>query len=143
MLPASASVYVSLPQPGRFGPHEYPESGRQTGEAIVRAFAPHVARVTLGSEVESAEDARSTALEQGATLLVVPSILHWEERATEWSGLPDRIQVLLQIYEVESGTLLDAAEVSGKSRWGTFGGDHPQELLPVAVGDYVNTLFGT
>jgi hypothetical protein len=140
--PASAVVYVALPESGRFEAHAYPDSGRQTGEEVVRAFAPHVSRATLGDRVESADEARLTAREEGATHLVVPTILHWEERATEWSGRPDRIRVLLQVYEVESGKLIDSAEVSGKSRWATFGGDHPQELLPTAVGDYVNTLFG-
>lgn len=141
-LPTSAVLYVSLPESGSFGSRHYPESGVQTGEAVALAFASYVASVSVGSQVESEEAARSTADARGSSHLVVPTILHWEDRATEWSGMPDRIRVSLRVYEVASGTLLDAAEVSGKSRWGTLGGDHPQELLPAAVGGYVDALFG-
>ena len=141
LLPPSATLYVTLPRPGRYDDTLYEMSGRQTGEAIVRAFAPQVARVILGSRTESAEDARISAHAQNASHLVYPTIMHWEDRATEWSGVPDRVRVQIRIYDVTSGKLLDSAEVSGKSRWATFGGDHPQELLDRAVGDYVDLLF--
>ncbi len=140
-IPASASLYVRLPEPGRLADKTYEESGRQTGESIVQAFAPHVARVTLARQTESAEAARNSARAHDASHLVHPEIVHWEDRATEWSGVPDRMRVQIRIYEVESGRLLDSAEVSGKSRWGTFGGDHPEDLLERAVGDYVDLLF--
>lgn len=141
LLPPNATLYVSLPEPGRYDGTPYEMSGRQTGEAIVRAFAPQVDRVILGSRTESAEAARLEAKTQNASHLVYPTIIHWEDRATEWSGVPDRLRVQIRIYEVASGKLLDSAEVSGKSRWATFGGDHPQNLLDRAVGDYINLLF--
>ena len=141
ILPSNASLYVSLPEAGRYEARTYEMSGRQTGEAVVQAFAPHVARVVLGTRVESAEAARESARAQNASHLVYPRILSWEDRATEWSGLPDRIRIQIRVYEVASGKLLDSAEVSGKSRWLTFGGDHPQDLLDRAIGDYVDLLF--
>lgn len=141
-IPSSARVYVALPEPGRFGATLYPESGRQTGEAIVRAFAPHVRSTQLGDRVEDAESARASARESECEYLVYPVIEHWEERATEWSGKPDRIAVFIRLYEVSSGRLTDASRVTGKSRWFTFGGDHPQELLEPGLEPYVEALFG-
>ncbi len=140
-LPSSASVYVSLPEPGRYGQKVYEQSGRQTGEAIAQAFAPHVAAVILGTGVESAEAARSSARAQSASHLVYPTITSWADRATEWTGVRDLMRVEIRVYEVASGKLVDAAEISGKSRLGTFGGDHPQDMLDRAVGDYVSALF--
>ncbi|WP_254924651.1 DUF4823 domain-containing protein [Aeromonas sp. A35_P] len=29
----------------------------------------------------------------------------------------------------------------GKSKWATFGGDHPQDLLPEPTEKYVNSLY--
>ena len=142
VLPSSASLYVALPEPGRYQSQYYAESGRQTRDAIAQAFRSHVAKVQIGGEPEGYEAALSRARALGATHLVLPTIDHWEERATEWSGKPDRIIIDIKIFEVASGGVVDAAEVSGKSRWGTLGGDHPQELLPRAVGDYVDVLFG-
>jgi hypothetical protein len=36
---------------------------------------------------------------------------------------------------------VEQANVSGRSGWATLGGDHPQDLLPKPVGEYVASLF--
>lgn len=136
-----ASFYVAMPAAGRFETQEYPLSGQQTQDAIVQALRPHVAEARVGLAPEDHEAALRTARGQGVAYALVPAIEHWEDRATEWSGRPDRVIIDIRILEVASGEVVDAAEVSGKSRWATLGGDHPQELLPRAVGDYVAVLF--
>ena len=140
-IPRSASLYVALPEPGRYENQHYEKSGEQTRDAIASAMQPHVAEVQVGATPEDYEAALNSARGLGATHIVVPTIEHWEERATEWSGKPDRIVVKIWIADVSSGEVMDAAEISGKSRWATFGGDHPEELLPRAVGDYVALIF--
>ena len=55
------------------------------------------------------------------------AILHWEDRATEWSGKADRVKVSLPLYR--SGSLVGSALVTANSSWWTFGGDHPEDLL--------------
>lgn len=140
-LSSEVALYVSLPEPGRYQDTLYEQSGQQTADAIVKAFAPRVARALEGSRVESAEAARRTARERGASHLVHTTIVHWEDRATEWSGQRDQVRLLIRIFEVESGKLVDAAELFGKSRGSTFGGDHPEELLDQAIADYANVLF--
>ena len=47
----------------------------------------------------------------------------------------------LQLIEASSGEILDSAVISGKSKWATFGGDHPQELLPELLRQYAGRLF--
>jgi len=56
---------------------------------------------------------------------VASEILHWEDRATEWSGLPDKIEIKVIIYDTKSGREISSAVLSGRSKWTTFGGDHP------------------
>jgi hypothetical protein len=73
--------------------------------------------------------------------LVYPTILHWEDRATEWSGIPDRVEIKIEIIGATTGKGLDSAIIKGKSGLATFGGDHPQDLLPKPVEDYVSGLF--
>lgn len=70
-----------------------------------------------------------------------PEILRWEERATEWSGKPDRIEINIVIFDVETGGSLENSSYSGKSKFFTFGGDHPQDLLDVPSGEYVRSLY--
>lgn len=89
-------------------------------------------RVILGgTEVEPSE-AVSVAGAADADFLVYPQIVHWSDRATEWSGIPDRITLDLTIYDIATGDVLNRQEIRASSRWATFGGDHPQELLPGA-----------
>jgi hypothetical protein len=140
-IPRSASVYVAMPEPGRYVRQQYPNSGAQTQAAIISALKPHVAKVQAGGAPEEDDATLVSARAAGASHAVVPKIKHWEERATEWSGRPDRITIDIRIFDVASGEVVDAAEVSGKSRWLTFGGDHPQDLLPRAVGDYFAAVF--
>ena len=73
-----------------------------------------------------------------ATLL----ILHWEERATEWSGKPDQITIQVTLYDVSSKQVLDKVTIKGQSKWATFGGNHPQDLLAKPIEKYVAELFG-
>jgi Domain of unknown function (DUF4823) len=73
--------------------------------------------------------------------LVYPTILHWEDRATEWSALPDRVEVKIDLIETATGKLLDSVVIRGKSGVATLGGDHPQDLLPKPVDEFVSTLF--
>jgi hypothetical protein len=73
--------------------------------------------------------------------LVYPTILHWEDRATEWSALPDRIEVKIDLIETATGKLLDSVVIRGKSGLATLGCDHPQDLLPKPVDEFVSTLF--
>ena len=140
-LPKGASFYIALPEPGSFEGRNFPDSPQQTVSAIKEALQPHASRVENGTAPEEYESAVASARRAGLDYAVVPVIKHWEERATEWSGKPDRIKLQLHILQVESAQTVDSAEITGRSRWGTFGGDHPEELLPVPVGDYIESLF--
>jgi hypothetical protein len=67
--------------------------------------------------------------------------LHWEDRATEWSGKSDRLEIQLVIFNVHTGDELANATLTGKSKWATFGGDHPQDLLENPILEYVASLY--
>ena len=97
-------------------------------------------RVVLGGTVGEIPEAVAAAAAAGADFVVYPRIVHWSDRATEWSGVPDRITLNLRIYEVATGTLLNRQEIRASSRWATFGGDHPQELLPELTRRWAETL---
>ncbi len=77
----------------------------------------------------------------GYTYLIYPVILYWEDRATEWSGIPDKITVEISVIDVATGAVLNSARIEGKSKWATLGGDHLQDLLEKPLTDYARTLF--
>lgn len=142
-LHRDGSAYVRLPEDGSFQGRTYERSGEQTAGEIARAFEGRLAGVVVADEVEAFEEALASARAGGFDYLVYPEIKHWEERATEWSGKPDQIEVRITVFDAVRGEMLDAVDIAGRSRWGTLGGDHPQELLPEPVEGYVAELFAT
>lgn len=140
-LDAAASAYVAVPENGRYGETVYPDSGRMTTSEIIWAFTPHLEKATRGKRIESRGEALATARSGGYTYLIFPEILHWEDRATEWSGLPDRIVVEVSVIDVATAGIIDSARIEGKSKWATLGGDRPQDLLKKPLEDYARSLF--
>jgi hypothetical protein len=110
-------------------------------QIVASAFAKQIDRVEIGRKLEQPNVAMTKAQELGATYLVTPMIVHWEDRATEWSGISDKVEVRITVRDVASGRTLASAVVSGSSGLWTFGGDHPQDLLPEPMDSYVGSLF--
>lgn len=73
--------------------------------------------------------------------LVYPTILHWEDRATEWSSIPDKVEVKIELIDTTSGETATAVVIKGKSGIATLGGDHPQDLLPKPIQEFVASLY--
>lgn len=132
-------ILVATPMNGSYERREYGGSGRHTAVAIQAAFA------RFGDAAVSSRCADLACLhtEAGTSVgyLVVPQILHWEDRNTEWSGKPDRIEIKIIVTDAQSRQTLASVVISGKSKWATFGGDHPQDLLPEPVGQFVQSLY--
>lgn len=140
-LSAAASGYVALPADGRYGDTLYSGSGMQTAQGVATAFARYLKAISVATAIEDVETARRSAQEGGYDYLLFPQILHWEDRATEWSGKSDRISVKLSVIRTENGEVVDSAVVDGKSKWMTMGGDHPQDLLAAPFNEYSKKLF--
>jgi hypothetical protein len=134
------AVVIATPRNGAYDRKEYQSSGRQTALAVQAAFARYSDSVVVSSRCTSV-----TCLEAEGVgdyeYLVVPEILHWEDRNTEWSGIPDRVEIKLVISNARSKVQLASIVILGKSKWATFGGDHPQDLLPHPIKQFVDSLY--
>lgn len=140
-LQRQSSAYVAVPPDGRYEATLYMGSGAMTAQAVATAFGPYLSKVVMGNKVESEEQALASAKAGGFGYLLVPQILHWEDRATEWSALPDVATVKLSVLSASTGALLDSVVIDGKSGLATLGGDHPQDLLPKPMSEYAASLF--
>lgn len=138
-LDRSRSVLIAMADDGSYGAQVYTGSGQATSLAVRAAFAKF-AKSTFVAKLCQDVACLSSQPQPEARYYVVPEILHWEERATEWSGRSDRIEIKLSIYDDRSNEIA-ATIVSGKSKWATFGGDHPQDLLPEPLTEYVRSLY--
>jgi hypothetical protein len=118
-------VVVSKPSDGRYGDKVYAGSGAMVQLALVSCLKSN------GLDAVARVEGKDAATGPNKWH-VVPTILEWEDRATEWSGLPDRIKVEVRTIDPE-GRPRDVTIVSGSSKWATFGGDHPQDMLAPAL----------
>jgi hypothetical protein len=141
ILQKNATAYVMKAVDGSYGTIPYPGSGISLSNATRNAVLLHLKQVKKATHVEGINEALSHAEEMGFTYVFEPTILHWEDRATEWSGKLDRIKIRLAVWNVKSGEVISFTVLSASSKWATFGGDHPQDLLPGTITPYVNKLF--
>lgn len=131
------TVLIATPANGFYESKEYQNSGKMTAFAVRAAFARFASSTTISPDCKAL-----SCLERNPShdYYAVPEILHWEDRATEWSGIPDRMEVKISIFDT-NGKEVASAIISGKSKWATFGGDHPQDLLPEPMNKYVESLY--
>ena len=140
-LPKDVSFYIALPEDGVYGETTYYNSGVMTAQTILASVSHHVSTAGMADQTMSIEDCIAVASEKNFDYLINTTIMHWEDRSTEWSGKPDRIKVKIEIIAISDGSSFDSVTIEGKSKWVTFGGDHPQDLLPKPIGDYFDQLF--
>ncbi len=140
-LDPTVSVYISVPRDGKYGQITYQGSAVNVSQIILLEISKHDVSVETGFEYQTYKDALTYAKNNNYGYLVYPTILEWEDRATEWSGIPDKASIKISIISVATGKTIDSALIKGKSGLATFGGDHPQDLLPIPIQEYFGTLY--
>ncbi|WP_412557923.1 DUF4823 domain-containing protein [Thalassospira sp. MIT1370] len=140
--PSGTSFYVMQAKDGKFGDINYVGSGEMLSNEVYKQLVPFSSEVVKATTDETRDEAFVSAKDRGIEFLIDPQILHWEDRATEWSGRPDRITIHYQAFKVSDQSTLVTSTLSASSKWATFGGDHPVDLLPVPTTQFVSSLFG-
>lgn len=140
-LARAQKLYVALSQDGRYGNTGYPGSGGSVSRMLADALKPYTASVVTSGTVEPQEIALQSARAVGARYLIMPNILHWEDRNTPWSGLLDHVKVELAAYDVETGASLGSKVIAANNQWATFRNNPPDVLLPQPLAEYARALF--
>ena len=74
------------------------------------------------------------------TLEIHPRLLHWEDRATNWSGVSDKITVELQLRDLPAnGTRRSTFQAA--STWFTFVNAPPEDLLDRTFDEAIDDLL--
>ncbi|QXW42714.1 DUF4823 domain-containing protein [Pseudomonas amygdali] len=60
---------------------------------------------------------------------------------TEWSMIPDKVEVKGGVVNVQTGDVISTGVTRGSSGLATLDEDHPQNLLPEPVAEFVSSLF--
>jgi len=134
------AVIIATPINGFYENKKYSTSGRMTAQAVRSSFSQHSSNISVSTDCTDLACFQSLNT-NNYDYYVIPEILHWEDRATEWSGISDKVEVKISIYEYPNWKELASAIINGKSKWATFGGDHPQDLLPDPFNAYIESLY--
>jgi biopolymer transport protein ExbD len=137
----SKSVLISVPKDGHYAANQYVGSGKMTAMSVKSAFARYTNDIKISESCSEKPDCIAEAKNNQYYYLAYPEILQWEDRATEWSGLPDRIEIKITIFDTALNSEVDSVIIRGKSKWMTMGGDHPQDLLQSPISQYISKIY--
>jgi hypothetical protein len=140
-IPRGARICVITPVDGSYEGDPYPGSGATVASAFNTVLSRSAQCVVAGQGSDFASGPLSVARARNCAYVVVPRITHWEDRATEWSGKRDKMELSVRVLRADNGNEVASATINGKSAWATFGGDHPQDLVAAPVEAFVATLF--
>lgn len=140
-ISAESKFYITQPKDGVYGSTNYAGSGSMTSSAISTELSKKGSEVVVADSVETFDVAKEKASSVDADYLFYTKILHWEDRATEWSLLSDKITMSYVIYGASTGQKIASTTTSATSGIATLGGDHPQDLLPKTVQDFLNAVM--
>jgi hypothetical protein len=126
-LPSDAFC-VMLASDGAYGSKIYLGSGRMVSNRIIYALRK---KHPLTQLIENTDDdqAIQQCLSKGANYLISPQILHWEDRATQWSGMRDHVKIEIRLIKVNPKTFVRSAFFEARNNWFTFVNADPSELF--------------
>ncbi len=140
-LNLDGSAYIMVPSDGKYMDKNYQGSGSMTAQILESSFLRYLRRVEISKEVIGLKESFRIAQKGSFMYLIYPKITHWEDRATEWSGIRDKVDVKINIFQSDTEKQLDSVMLRSKGTWFTFGGYHPQDILRKAIDRYVDSLF--
>lgn len=139
ILEKNKEIAVSVSEDGSYGSDVYNGSGRTLSNTIRQELKKYSSNVVVLKNNETLKDFTDEEI-QKYDYIVIPEILHWEDRATAWSGLPDKIEISIEIYDSKR-TLLKSAILSGKSASMTLSSTDPSELLEEPLSTFFKSIF--
>jgi hypothetical protein len=140
-LESQSTAYVPLPLDAMRKNKPIDNSGQITATIVRDALGRHVRQAYIGRRLESRSESLEAARRANCTYLVFATLLRWDDHATEYTAIRDKVEVKLEIHDVASGAVLDTVTLKGKSRVMTDGGDAPEDMLHEPIERYIASLF--
>ena len=138
-LVKGSNVLVLTSEDGVYGSEVYKGSGLQLSRKIQSVLTEYQCYTQIDLDNSRFKDLEGRDLSEH-DYIIVPIITHWEDRATSWSGIPDRISFSLFIYNNE-GSLLTSTDIESKSAAMTFVNNDPSELIVPSLQKYFSKAF--
>ena len=136
---APARILVVTPPYGTYETIEYPTSGHEVVAALtkeLKRYTNAISTVLTPVSINQLDD----QLIQSVDYIIIPEILHWEDRATGWSMRPDRIEVRFDFYNNQR-KLIDSYLITARSAYIVWISRQPNSLLPKPIRQMLTELF--
>lgn len=140
-LEAGHKAHVALAADGKYAGKAYADSGRQVSGFVAKELTQYTSSVHVENQILPLENLLKKASESRAKYLFVPKITHWEPRAAAWSGIPTRVYIELEVYDVASGNPVAANAVSARGRIATLKSQHAHDVADAVVKDLVKSFY--
>ena len=134
-------IFIAMPRDGGYGNDIVSGSGRTTLSKLQYVLEDYARKIYTGTMYEQLEDCKNTAIEKNAKYLFFPTIVNWEDRATAWSGLPDRVEIKMVIYDLEKDQIVYSTLLRSKGTSVTMKSTDPSELLLDLFGGFVKQIY--
>ena len=104
ILRSTSRIYVAIPFDATFKKKVAEGSGKATAQAFYAAFSKYIRGTFISGTPQSLEEALDNARKANTDYLVYPNIVAWEDRATEWSGRRDQLQLKVDLIDLGKPT---------------------------------------
>ena len=141
VLKSNSRIYVAIPFDATFKKNVMEGSGKMTAQAFQAAFLRYTRSVYTSKFPESIGEALEIARKGNMEYVLYPTIVKWEDRATEFSGRRDRLTVKAELIDLSTSQVVFAREVEATGKWMTDGGESPKDLLDQPAQQFANSVF--
>lgn len=139
LYPQSRILLVT-PANGTYGSIVYETSGTDVIQALSKELQRYTSAISIIPVPVTIDQILDKDLEQ-FDYVIIPYIMHWEDRATGWSFIPDRIEVRFEIFNNQR-QLIDTYLINGQSARIVWVSRQPDSLLPRPIRIMLQELFG-
>ena len=141
VLKSNSRIYVAIPFDATFKKEVVQGSGKQTAQAFQVALMRYTRSVYISKFPESLGEALEIGRNGHMEYVLYPSIVKWEDRATEFTGRRDRLIVKADLIDLSTSQVVFSKEIEATGKWMTDGGESPKDLLVQPAEQYANALF--
>ena len=134
------AVAIMLPNDGTYSGTVYAGSGKVVATTIKRATFGKVQTSEI-VETTNQKEALAYCKDKGIRFLIQPSILHWEDRATNWSGMRDFIKIEVLLVNPRDTSTLNSIMYNASSSWWTFVNTPPEDMLDESFDKAIHKLL--
>ena len=126
---------------GAYGGKTYKGSGLNVSKIILRTLRNVQPLAQLVEETNEA-DAIKIAKQKDASYLIVPDLLHWEDRATAWSGYRDKVKIELRFLSLNPIETISSQTYYTTNNSITFLNTKPEDLLDERFDKFIYQFLG-